>query len=184
MFVPALGASLVLINGLLLIAWRSLALVPLLLLIAGAGVGFLTLLGSPFASWWSWRRFGRVYYPVLLGSILISPAAQYAAVHLMPAPTYYVECRSAQGLSPEPPLDMRLGDTLESRPYWTVNPLADSDPVAIQLARVPLPLLPVAASERWRAVQTGTLEVHLERYTRGGPSDECRIPVTIHGTTP
>ena len=184
MFVPTLGASLVLINGLLLIAWRSLALGPLLLLIAGAGVGFLTLVSSPFASWWSWQRFGRVYYPILLGSILISLAAQYAAGHLIPAPTYYVECRFSQRESPEPPLNMRLGDTLESRPYWMVNPPAGSDPAAIPLARVPLPLLPIAASERWRAVQTGTLELHLETYTRGGPSDECRIPITIHGNTP
>ncbi len=177
-FAPALGASVVLIGGMLFIPWRGLySGVPLTVLIAGAGAGFLTLLGSPFASWWSWRRFGRVYYPVLLASILISLAAQYIAVRLTPAPTYYVGCRSAQSLSPEPPLDMRLGDTLESQSDWAVYSyqFADSDPATILRARVPPPLLPFGAPDRWRAMQIGTLELHIgskNPYPFHGPADE------------
>ena len=187
MFAPALGASLVLIGTMLFIPWRGLYSGGLMtMLIATAGLGFLTLLGSPFASWWSWRRFGRVYYPVLLGSILISLAAQHAAVHLMPAPTYYVGCTSDYGRMPEPPLNMRLGDTLESQSDWAVYQFAGSDPGAILLARVPRPLLPWGAPDRWQAVQIGTLELQLGTYAHvgGGQPEGCMIPITIHSTTP
>jgi hypothetical protein len=150
------------------------------------GAGYVSLLASPFLSIWSWRRFGRVYYPILLAGLLIGLALQYAALQLTPSPTRHLYCSYPGSRKPEPPQDLQLGDTFELAPRWYADVEAHGNGPPL-VTRVPPSILPLGAPPRWQAVQVGTGMLRLNDpggLLHGGPSEDCYIPLTVHGSPP
>lgn len=152
------------------------AIIPLPILYAGVGLGFLTLLGSPIAFFRRVRRFARIYYPLLVGILLIVSSAQYMAVRSAAPATHYIYCPDLSPLLHD--LDVQLGETVEPISPWYFFTNSQQSQLLIPL---PQPVLPLWAPARWRALQTGIIEIRLDEATFSrGPEEHCNLRITVH----